>query len=347
MRAARRPVAPVQRSSLGRLLLVILSFTPWTACRSGCGKTSDPATAQSAAVVEKEKVTAAGGRLATPVTLLQLEKSAYQARLVLTADAIYLLTMEGAFRLAPGQAPQESKLDLGDNGVATPSAFIYWSKGAFWLAPKNGGPPGRLADVKERPIFVASVDDRFAWIAPDEKGRHTVYTLRQGEPYAIHTLSGSATAATMTDDRVVFVERMEGEGWRLGSVARTGGPAAFTATRQGRYPATLAAAGDVYYYYWDDKKLSEVWAVSPDLHTERIVADHITCSPLAVADRLFCVSMEGLFEISPSSGLPKLVYPGDAASTTTLAVDRHRIVWVRDAGPDKLEVKLIDRNAIP
>jgi hypothetical protein len=280
-----------------------------------------------------------------PVTLLKLDKSAYHTRLVLTADAIYLLTMDGAFRLVPGQAPQESKLELSDNGVATPSAFIYWSNGAFWLAPKKGGPPGRLATVKERPIFIVSVDERFAWIAPDAQGRHTVYTLRQGEPHAVYAMSGSVAAATMVDDFVVFVERVEG-GWRLGSVPRGDGPASFTATRKGPYPAMLAAAGDVYYYYWDDKKTSEVWAVSPDLRNERVVASQVTCSPLAVAERVFCVTMEGLFEISPTSGLPRLLYPGDGPSTTTVAVDRNRIVWVRDAGAEKLEVKLLDRNAI-
>jgi hypothetical protein len=57
--------------------------------------------------------------------------------------------------------------------------------------------------------------------------------------------------------------------------------------------------------------------------------------------------MEGLFEISPTSGLPKIVYPADGPSTTTIAADRNRIVWVRDVGSEKLEVKLIDRNTIP
>ncbi len=281
-----------------------------------------------------------------PVTVAQLDKSPYHTRLELTADAIYLLTMEGAFRLAPGQPPQESKLDLGEIGVATPSSFVFWSNGSFWLAPKKGGPPGRLANVKERPIFLVSVDERFAWLAPDGEGRHTVYVLRQGQPHAVHTLSGTVAGATMVDDRVIFVERVEG-GWRLGSVTTGGGPANFTATRKGPYPAMLAAAGDVYFYYWEDKKTSEVWAVSPDLRNERVVASHVTCSPLAVADRVFCVNMEGLYEISPSSGLPKLLYPGDGASTTAITADRSRIVWVRERGADKLEVKLLDRNAIP
>ncbi len=342
MRALRAGRAdPFRGSSLGRMLLVILSVAPWTGCRSSCGKTTDPGASRPPAAA-----TTPASRIAKPVTLLQLDKSAYHTRLELTADGIYLLTMDAAFRLAPGEAPQESKLDLSDNGVLTPTAFIFWSNGSFWLAPKKGGPPGRLANVKERPIFIVSVDERFAWIAPDEKGHHTVYTLRQGEPQAVHAMSGTVAAATMVDDFVVFVERVEG-GWRLGSVARSGGSASFTPTRKGPYPAMLAAAGDVYYYYWDDKKTSEIWAVSPDLRNERVVASNVTCSPLAVADRIFCVSMEGLFEVSPTSGLPKILYPSDGPSTTTIAADRNRIVWVSDVGAEKLEVKLLDRNAIP
>jgi hypothetical protein len=284
-----------------------------------------------------------------PVTLLQLNKSAFHTRLDLTPDAINLLTMDEVYRLVPGAEPEASKLDLSDLGVATPSSFIFWSNGAFWLAPKKekGGPPGRLASVKARPIYLVSVEERFAWIGPDEQGRHAVYALHRGEPRLLHTLTGQAAGATMVDDLVVFVERVDSANWRLGSVARTGGEVAFTTTRKGRHPSMLAAAGDVYYYYWDDKSTSEVWAVSPDLRQARVVASGVTCSPLAVADRVFCASMEGLFELSPTSGLPRLVNPTDGASMTTIAVDATRIVWVRDAGPEKLEVKILYRNAAP
>ena len=290
---------------------------------------------------------AGANQLSPPVTLLQLGKTAYHTRINLASDAIYLLTMEAAYRLVPGQEPQATKLDLSDNGVATPSAFIFWSNGSFWLAPKQGGAPGRLARVKDRPIFIVSVEERFAWIGPDEQGRHTVYTLRQGKPHVVYIMSGTVAAATMVEDRVVFVERVDNQSWRLGSVARTGSLASFTATRKGRYPAMLAAASDVYYYYWDDKDVSEVWAVSPDLRNERVVASHVICSPLAVADRVFCTNVEGLFEISPTSGLPKLLFPSTRGSITAIAADQNRLVWVTDVGAEKLKVNLLYRNAIP
>lgn len=339
---------------LGRVWLAVVVSAPWAACRESCDGASRPAAPQASAVsattAEKPRPavsTAAARPLPSPVTLLTLDKTAYHTRIDLASDAIYLLTMEGAFRLVPGQKPREMKLDLSDTGVVTPSAFIFWSNGSFWLAPKQGGPPGRLARVKNRPIYIVSVEERFAWIGPDERGHHTVYTLREGKPHAVHELSGPVAAATMVEDRVIFLERPETQSWRLGSVPRGGGPASFTPTRVGRYPGMLVAAGDVYYYYFDDKDTSEVWAVSPDLRNERVVAKNVICSPLAVADRVFCGHVEGVFEISPTSGLPKLVYPSIGGSITAIAADQKRIVWVSDVGREKLAVKMLLREAIP
>lgn len=304
-------------------------------CRSGCERSSP----SSAPIVS----TTPAGQLTPPETLFELGKSAYHTRLELAPDAVYLLTMEGAYRLGQGEEPRKIELDLGELGVATPSAFVFWSNGSLWLAPKQGGPAGRLAPVKTRPIFIVSVGERFAWIGPDTAGHHTVYTLRGGIPHVVHAASGQVAAATMVEDRVVFVERPDAATWRLGSVSTGGGPAVFGAIRNGRYPAALAAAGEVYYYVFDDKKMSEVRAVSPDLQIERVVAKDAICSPLAVADRVFCAHMEGIFELSPSSGLSKLVYPAVVGSITTLAVDPNRIVWVSDVGAEKLVVMMLPR----
>ena len=281
------------------------------------------------------------------MTLLTLDRTAYHTKLNLASDAIYLLTMEGAFRLVQGQAPQEMKLDLSESAAATPSAIIFWSNGFLWLAPKQGGTPGRLARVKNRPMFIVAVEERFAWVGPDEQGLHAVFVLQHGKPHAVYVASGIVAAATMVEDRVVFLERPETNSWRLGSVPRGGGPPTFTETRIGRYPSMLVAANDVYYYYFDDKDTSEVRAISPDLRTERVVASHVICSPFAVADRVFCGHVEGLFEISPDNGSPQLVYPNIASSITAIAVDQNRVVWVSDIGPDKLAVKMLLRDAIP
>jgi hypothetical protein len=279
------------------------------------------------------------------VTLVKLDTSAYHTRLDLAADAIYLLTMDSAIRLVPGREPEVTKLDLSDIGVATSSSFVFWSNGSLWLAPKRGGPPGPLAKVKDRPLYIVASGEQFAWIGPGEQGRTAVYVLRGGKPHAIHVLSGTAVAATMVDDRVVFLERVDSDAWRLGSVPRGGESPSFTAPRRGRYPSMLARAQEVYYYYFEDK-LSEVWAVSPDLRNERVVAKNVICSPLAAADRVFCGHMEGLFEISPTSGLPKLVYPSLASSITTVAADSERIAWVSDVGAEKLVVQLIRRKEL-
>jgi len=347
---------PVGVRVICRILLAIVTIGPIVACRSSCNETSRTATPQASESVSSMTAmrplpatpTASANPIFSPMTLLTLDRTAYHTKLDLAGDAIYLLTLEGAFRLVQGQAPQEMKLDLGGSAVATPSAIIFWSKGFLWLAPKQGGPPGRLASVKNQPMFIVAVEERFAWIGPDEQGHHAIFVLRYGKPHAVYVASGMVAAATMVEDRVVFLERPETDSWRLGSVPRDGGPPTFTETRNGRYPAMLvASAREVYYYFFDDKDTSEVRAVSSDLQTERVVASHFICSPFAVADRIFCGHVEGLFEITPDSGSPKLVYPNIASSITAIAADRNRVVWVSDIGPDKLAVKMLFREAIP
>lgn len=339
-----------------RLPLLLLSLGLVSDCKSNCGDAGHrpapiAAVPRSPTSPEKTPPTTEAvwrNKDGSPTTLVTLDKPAYHTKLNLAADAIYLLTLDAAFRLVPGQAPQEIKLDHGDSAATTPSAIIYWSKSFLWLAPKQGGAPGRVASVKDQPLFIVAVDERFAWVSVDAQGQYAIFNLRQGEPHAVYRASGAVVAATMVEDRVVFIERVGEESWRLGSVARSGGSPSFTVTRKGRYPAMLAAAAsEVYYYCYDDKDLSEVRAVSPDLRTERVVANNVICSPLAAADRVFCAHVEGLFELSPTGGPPKLVYPNIASAITAIGVDQDRVVWVRDVGHEKLDVKLFFRNAIP
>jgi len=270
--------------------------------------------------------------------LLTLDQSAYHTKVDLDADAIYLIAMDAAFRLAPGEAPYGMKLDLGDNAVATPSAFIFWSNGAIWIAPKHGGSPGRLAELRRRPQYFVASGETFAWIERNEDGHDAIRGLRGNKPYTIHKPSGTVDAATMLDDRVIFVERVEPTGWHIGAVHMHGGRPSFTATRTGRSPAMLVAARDVYYY---DGNVFEVRALSSDLRDERVLATDIVCSPLAAAaDRIVCGQVEGLFELSLADLSVRLVSPNMRSVITALAVDRERVVWVTDVGRDKLEVKL-------
>jgi len=90
-----------------------------------------------------------------------------------------------------------------------------------------------------------------------------------------------------------------------------------------------------------------VRAVAPDLRTERVAASKVICSSPAVADRVFCAKVEGLFVLSPANGSPTLVSPNVALSITAIGADQNRFVWVSDFGREKLDVKLFFRNAIP
>jgi hypothetical protein len=252
-----------------------------------------------------------------------------------------LLTPDSAFRLTPDGAPQGTKLDLGAGAVATSSGFIFWSKGKIWIAPKSGGAPVRLAEVVHEPQFFVAAGDKFAFIDRSEDGHFSICLLRGSKATTLYTSAGSLDAATMIHDRVAFVERVADSGWRIGSVPFEGGKPTFTQSRPGRSPSMLAAASDIYYY---DGNLYEVRALSPNLAQERVLAVDIICSPIAAAaDRIYCGQVEGLTEVSLVGGSPKLVIPNVRFMITAVAANRNHVVWVSEAGTDKLEVKLLPR----
>lgn len=275
------------------------------------------------------------------MTLFTLDRTAHHTRLHLVGDVVYLLTPKAAFRLIPGEAAHEQKLDLGETGVATPAGFVFWSQGALWLAPQTGSAPGRLVELERRPRLIVAVEEGLAWVERDEQGRDTIYRLRGGSPKNVYASRGRVDAATMIEDQVVFVEGVGDASWRLGAVSMPGGRRAFTRPRKGRSPTMLVAAGEIYYY---DGYAAEVRAVSPDLQRERVVGGDVECSPIAVADRIYCAQGGGLFELPAGRGVPKAVLANASARVVDIAADNKRVVWVGQTRRGMLEVKLLARS---
>lgn len=112
-----------------------------------------------------------------------------------------------------------------------------------------------------------------------------------------------------------------------------------------RAPAILRLLDhDIYYY---DGNGREVRRLSPDLREEEVLVSDFVCSPLAVADRVYCANVEGIFELV-SGGRPRpLVTLGLGATVCDLAADGRRLFWIADAGPDRLTVKAIDVSGPP
>src|SRR5450755_4497803 len=102
--------------------------------------------------------------LPAPTRLTSLPISAYASSLALDDDAVYLLTSHAAYRLVGGEPAHGIRLELGIGATLTQSAFVFWSEGGIWSAPKQGGVTRRLAKFSHQPQYFVASGDAFAWV---------------------------------------------------------------------------------------------------------------------------------------------------------------------------------------
>jgi hypothetical protein len=271
-----------------------------------------------------------------PETLLSLDRPAYHAVVHLDGEVVYLLTDDAIFLLVPGQPPRGRKFDLGIVSAATRSAFIYWSKGALWSVPKSGGDPTRLGTVSRQPQYILAAGERISWIDRDEGGIYGIHTLAGGKSKQFYSTQNMVTAATMTANRIVFTEREKEGGFRISSVSLDGGPATISPPRQGRPPSMLAAFDNQIAYY--DGNVYEVRLLAADLSNERVVGGDLICSPLALADRVYCSQVQGLFALSLLDHSITLLQPSEQSIVTAITADPRQVAYVLDV-KGKLEVR--------
>jgi hypothetical protein len=281
----------------------------------------------------------AGAAIAEPRTLLALPASAYHVTIAAgDDDDALLLTPSAAYRLAPGRPPERMPLDLGPGATAaaTRSSFIYWSRGALVEASRSGGAARRLVALAQPPQAIVAAAGRIAWLERSMDGRFTLRALIGKTARTAYASPGSIDAIAAAGDALVFVERPAGSDWRIGRVPAGGGAPAFTPLRSGRAPAMLSVDGDVFYYEGNGR---EVRRLSPDLQRERSLASGFVCSPLAVSTHVYCAQVEGLFELRDGER-PRRLVPGSAQHMITeLSATPKRVLWVVDAGADRLEVR--------
>jgi len=273
---------------------------------------------------------------AAPETLLTLGSSAYGARLALDEEAAYLFVSDGVHRLVPGRAPQRMPLDLGLGPALTRTSIVFWSNGAILAAPKRGGPARRLGEVPHQPQYLVTSGDRFAWLDRAEDGRFTIQTLDERRARVVYAPAGSVATLAMLHDWVFFVEQVAPSSWRLGGVPLGGGEATFTAAKTGRTPAALATASDLYFY---DGPTLTVRRLSPGFQEETILARDFICSPIDVSDRILCAQVGGLFELHGEGSTPVALVERMRGSVTSIAADSTQVVWVTDAGRERLAVE--------
>ena len=100
----------------------------------------------------------------------------------------------------------------------------------------------------------------------------------------------------------------------------------------------LSGSEQIYYYSLDT---SEIRSLSLDLGREQVTMRDVVCSPIQVSTTIYCGCVEGLFEVSRESGVPRILVQDRPGSITTIASNAKQLAWIVDIGPDQLAVDVL------
>jgi len=237
--------------------------------------------------------------------------------------------------LVQGRAPERWAQDFGFARSLTADHILYWSEGAVRQVPTGGGEATSVAQLPHQPQRFVTSGDHVAWLDRAADGRFTLHTLDGSAPRLLHAAEGYVGTLAMEDERVYFAERAPDRSWRLGVLSRSGGRVHYTKPKRGRLPAMLVVAESLYYY---DGPSSSVVRVSPDLRSEEVLAHDVICSPMAVAENVYCAQPAGLIEIGIDGGVRRTFPLEERGSISALAATSTQLTWVTDIGGDQLAV---------
>jgi len=253
-------------------------------------------------------------------------------------EAVYLMTSNAAYRLVEGQPAQGIRLELGVGPILTRTAFVFWSDGVIWSAPKQGGVPRELGKFPHQPQYFVTSGEALAWVDQTEDGLYTIQTLDSRKPRVLLSSSGEIRALDMIGDRVYFVQRPAADSWRIGFVHLDGRPPTYGSTKEGRAPSQLAGSDGIYYFELDTQR---VLRLSPDLGQEEVQLKDLVCSPIQVSSRIYCGCVEGLFDVSKNTHEPRVLVYNRPGTITSISSNSKAVAWITDIGADQLAVDLL------
>ncbi len=281
--------------------------------------------------------------LVEPTRLMKLPVSAYHVSLALDDSTVYLLTPNAAFKLIAGQPSAGIELDLGYGAAMTHSSFIFWSKGAIWRAPKEGGESRPLAKFPHSLQYFVTSGESFAWVDKADNGLYTIQSLRGKTPRVLVSSMGEISALNLVGDTVFFVQRPSDGTWHVGRVHLTGGEPEYGDVKKGPTPSMLTGSDALYYYSLDK---IEIRKLSLDLKTEQTVLKKFVCSPIHVDAAISCACVEGLFDVHKESYKPRVLVFGRPGAITYVRANAEVVAWTTDVGADMLTVDMLKLDEV-
>lgn len=257
-------------------------------------------------------------------------------------EAVYLMTSNAAYRLVDGEPTHGLELELGTGPVLTRTAFVFWSKGGIWSAPKQGGSAQQLAKFAHQPQYFVSSGEALAWVDQTEGGLYTIQTLDGRTPRTLLSSSGEIRALDMIGEVVYFAQRPTDDSWRIGLVHLDGRAPEYTTTKKGRVPSQLSGSDGIYYF---DLDTTRILKLSPDLRHEQVQLKDFVCSPIQVSSRIYCGCVEGLFDVSKETQKPRVLVSNRPGAITSVTSNSKAVAWTVDVGPDQLAVDFLPVDA--
>lgn len=283
-----------------------------------------------------------------PELLLRLPTPAYHTHISVADETIHLYSALGLHTLSRTSAPSLSSLPGFSVATMDRERLVGFFDGTLYEVMLGPAPsaPGVIGPISAVPELLSQHRGRVAYTAKNARGESAVWTLSHGDAQQIYATGARVSSLAVAEDRAYFIEQKPGSPWQLWSVPLDGGPAAPGPQHKGRAPAMLSAARQLFYYHGPERKVFR----SPfDFSVELQAARDLVCSPLTVdapsetEGGLFCAHLGGITTIDLMTEEARQLLIQPHGPITNLAVGPAGLVFVVDAGAEKLELSLLPR----
>jgi hypothetical protein len=328
-------VASKQRRLLALGAFSLVALSSWAGARLWSAATvpSQPSREQPRVALDQP-----GPARPEVITLYEQGTSPYHARLFADEEAVVLVTQTGFTTFRTGKPPEEHAIALGPVAVRHGPSIVFWRSGRLLEISLSGEGERSLAALPHAPRHLLASEAHLAWIQMDRENGTSLRTLSAEGARVVHESADTVSAAVMRRDVVYWVVRSRDGSWRIGRIG-LGGEHQVTPAHPGRPPAMLALGPDGVYFY--DGPQRGVRRLTFDLEREDAVSTNVICSPLAVASRVVCAHVGGLFEPSASGVPPRLLATERAGLITATAATDDRAFWVAENGDGRLIVRSV------